>query len=1057
MANRRRETTLLIFTLALASSSFAQSPAQIRLEKTEIQTYGYSDPNPVPILVKDTRLYPYHSFDGMSAEPEPRTWDVVVLENDYIKVFVLPEAGGKIWGAIEKSTGNEFIYRNEVMKFRNIALRGPWTSGGIEFNFGVIGHTPSTAAPVDYVTVVNADGSVSCFVGTIDLPSRTEWRVEIRLSPDKAYVETRALWSNPTPVEQPYYNWMTAAAFATDDLVMSIPGNSYLGHSGEAMAWPVDSEGRDLAVYDNNRFGRSKSYHVVGKYADYFGGYYKDQGYGFGHWAEYSDMPGQKLWLWSLARDGGIWEDLLTDTDGQYIEFQAGRLFVQYSPGANRNPITQVGFEPYRTDRWVERWFPVMGIGGLVDASSEAAMNVEVDAQGDDERVRIGISPFGSGTANVSVKQAGREVGRQEIQFDPLQVTELSFPIRGGEAFEVIVPELDLGYHSDPAHGVVERPFVQRASAAVEIPPVQQQYQAARELMKGRWYTSARVRLDSVLVEQPWHTDATLAMAELDYRSAKYVEAMRRVRRVLELDTYHARANYLAGIINRASGKSLEAKEALGWAARSMAFRSVAFAQLAEVAIQDRDYQRAIETANAALDYDRYSIPALETLAAARRLIGDADGAAEAIQALQAVDPLSKFAAFERYLADRSLEAGFFGSIRSEFPEQSYVELGLSYRRRGMDAEALEVFSLAVEQTGGQLSRLWLAYLLNSVDPANSKVQLNRAIGRTVEARPYRQETIDVLEWAVKNNDNWQWRYLLALNYWAVNRDQEAANVLTSLADMPDEPEPYITRAMLRQKVHSISPERDYRKALSINENNWRSWLYLERYLEDAGRWDEAWAVATRAVQRFPESFVVRLAHARTLIRTGRSSKALEVLGETNVLPAEGSGGGRELFAVAHMLVGLDLIQGKNDDCEAAIGHFRQALLWPEHLGQGKPFVAEERLQNMMTGFCLSQLGRGAEAERAYESVADVALSGVLSPFDYLNYLALARLGLRQRAEELLRAIRGRSGGGDVADWIVARASGDRQAAERIRARNAEVFGGMNQLVFDKVLQVIDL
>ena len=83
------------------------------------------------------------------------------MENKHIEVYVLPQAGGKVWGAIDKSNGEEFIYRNEVMKFRNISLRGPWTSGGIEFNFGVIGHTPSTATPVDYITRRNSDGSVT--------------------------------------------------------------------------------------------------------------------------------------------------------------------------------------------------------------------------------------------------------------------------------------------------------------------------------------------------------------------------------------------------------------------------------------------------------------------------------------------------------------------------------------------------------------------------------------------------------------------------------------------------------------------------------------------------------------------------------------------------------------------------------------------------------------------------------------------------------------------------------------------------------------------------------
>ncbi len=102
----------------------------------------------------------------------------VELENDWVKVLIAPEMGGKILGAIEKSTGEEFIYLNKVVKFRDISMRGAWTSGGIEFNFGSIGHAPTTASPVDYLTRTNPDGSVSCFVGAMDLSSRSEWRVE---------------------------------------------------------------------------------------------------------------------------------------------------------------------------------------------------------------------------------------------------------------------------------------------------------------------------------------------------------------------------------------------------------------------------------------------------------------------------------------------------------------------------------------------------------------------------------------------------------------------------------------------------------------------------------------------------------------------------------------------------------------------------------------------------------------------------------------------------------------------------------------------------------------
>jgi hypothetical protein len=105
--------------------------------------------------------------------PVNKEWKVVELENDFIRVMILPEIGGKIWGAWEKSSGRPFLYYNQVVKFRDVAMRGPWTSGGIEANYGIIGHTPNCATPVDYVTEKKSDGSVSCYIGTLDLLTQT--------------------------------------------------------------------------------------------------------------------------------------------------------------------------------------------------------------------------------------------------------------------------------------------------------------------------------------------------------------------------------------------------------------------------------------------------------------------------------------------------------------------------------------------------------------------------------------------------------------------------------------------------------------------------------------------------------------------------------------------------------------------------------------------------------------------------------------------------------------------------------------------------------------------
>lgn len=123
------------------------------------------------------KIYPYFRYDGFTDNPVRQKWKVVELENAYIKVDIMPEIGGKIWTAIDKQSGKPFIYENDVVKFRDIAMLGPWTSGGIEANFGIIGHTAAVANPVDYLIRENKDGSVSCIIGALDLLTRMRWNL----------------------------------------------------------------------------------------------------------------------------------------------------------------------------------------------------------------------------------------------------------------------------------------------------------------------------------------------------------------------------------------------------------------------------------------------------------------------------------------------------------------------------------------------------------------------------------------------------------------------------------------------------------------------------------------------------------------------------------------------------------------------------------------------------------------------------------------------------------------------------------------------------------------
>jgi hypothetical protein len=156
----------MAFIAVFTCSAIAQNKnASVREDVLRLTTYPFGDPNPV--AQPENKMYPYFSFDKYTAKGETKEWQAVILENDYIQVTVVPSIGGKVWGAVEKTTGKPFLYFNHAAKFRQIAMRGPWSSGGLEANFGIIGHAPTTVTPVDYCIRQNSDNSVSCFIDSL--------------------------------------------------------------------------------------------------------------------------------------------------------------------------------------------------------------------------------------------------------------------------------------------------------------------------------------------------------------------------------------------------------------------------------------------------------------------------------------------------------------------------------------------------------------------------------------------------------------------------------------------------------------------------------------------------------------------------------------------------------------------------------------------------------------------------------------------------------------------------------------------------------------------------
>jgi tetratricopeptide (TPR) repeat protein len=1002
-------------------TSFARQ-AMVKEEKQIFRTYPFGDPDPV---AKMTNIYPYFRFEGYSITPVDRPWTVVTLENPYIKVMIAPEIGGKVLGAIEKSTGKPFIYFNRVVKFREIAMRGPWTSGGIEFNFGDIGHTPSTATPVDYMTRTNEDGSVSCVVGAIDLPSRTEWRVEIRLPMDKAYFETESFWYNPTDLNTSLYHWMNAASDASPDLHLLFPGTTYIDHGGAAFSWPTDRSGRDLSRYANNAFGPAKSYHVLGSYTDWYSAYYSNDDFGVVHWSPYTDKPGKKLWIWAMSREGEIWKNLLTDPDlgnRQYVEIQSGLLFNQAASGSTQTPFKHQFFAPVSEQNFIEAWFPFKDIGGLVEANLSGSLNVKRYGK----MLKVGFCPLGRTVQPLTVSLNGKEVFSKGLVLRPLEVFVDSLTIGEGEV-EVKVGDLISYKSGDEKAKELQRPTTMDKTFDWSSPTGL--WTDGAERAKQRDYKGARERFLACLSKDPAYPAALTGMAEICFRQLQYEEALGYAKRALSIDAYDADANFIYGVIQRTLGNFYDALDGFGVASRSMKYRSAAEEEMAEVVFLQKNWPAAEAYAFRALDFDRSNLRASRLLPVLYRLQGTTDGVKSSIAHLRQIDPLSHMADFEDYLADTSrakLER-FKSRIRNELPHETYLELASSYLGLHRYGDAVKVLELAPTHP---IVSYWLAYL-NHLQGREQVVKgfLQEATELSpVLVFPFRPETAEILKWAQTQRPHWKTSYYLALIYLSRDRSEAGKELLLACGNAPEFASFYITRGNLLRSDGLPEALKDYKRALELGQNEWRAYRTLVGYYTDRLQYGEALATAKAAAQKFPSSYIALFDLARSLVLNRDPEASLKILDTLTVLPFEGASYSREVYRQACILSAAGKMKAGN--YSEAMKLLDKARQWPERLGVGKPYEVDNRLEDYLEALCSEKSGDKTRARKLFDQIVASTrkrpedgnvnrLFGALSEKAIGNTAAVASL-----TEEWAK-----QRNSDVARWLMAISKGNADEA----------------------------
>ena len=314
-------------------------------ELVTIPTYEVGRPEKSPMFLEKRVyqgssgvVYPYPVIETMSDEKVDKEYLAIWIENEYVKIMILPELGGRVQMAYDKLKQRHFVYYNHVIKPALVGLAGPWISGGIEFNWPQH-HRPSTYMPVDTCIEENEDGSVTVWVSEMEKMFHQKGMAGFTLRPGCAYLEIKGVLYNRTDMPQTFLWWANPAVEVNDYYQSVFPPdiNAVFDHGKRAVSsFPIAtgtyykmdySAGVDISNYKNIKV--PTSYMGVNSRYDFEGGYENDTKAGMLHVASHHFSPGKKQWTWGNGDFGRAWDRNLTD------DYQSEELKVKSEKSAD--------------------------------------------------------------------------------------------------------------------------------------------------------------------------------------------------------------------------------------------------------------------------------------------------------------------------------------------------------------------------------------------------------------------------------------------------------------------------------------------------------------------------------------------------------------------------------------------------------------------------------------------------------------------------------------------------------------------------------------------------
>lgn len=649
------------------------------------------------------KVFPLPFIDRISDVCTDHEWVGLHLENDYLRLLVLPELGGRIHLAIDRRTGCSLFFANPEIKPALVALAGPWVAGGVEFNWPQH-HRPTTFLPMAW-EIDEDNGTVWC--SDHDPFARMKGMHGVRLRPRSTVIDLRVRLHNRSSEPQTFLWWANVAAETHADYQSFFPADVTMvaDHAKRAVtSFPVADRpyyGIDYPARRDHDFHPDSthlvpgdrldwprnipvptSYMCVGSRGDFFGGYDHRSGSGFVHWADHTYAVGKKQWTWGDEPFGRTWNRNLADNGAAYIELMAG-VYTDNQPDFSH-------LAPGETKVFTQHWYPLAGTGPAVAATLAVALGVEV---GTTTTLRLEATED-LGTVEVAVLDGQQVLTETAVELTPARPAELVAP--RAERLRVILRRGDdtlLDWQATADGGGTQIAPATEPLLPADIQSVDELYLVGRHLEQYRHATrSPEPYWEEALARDPGHAATHTALAARRYREGLFVSAENHCRAAIErLTRYNPNpevgdAHYLLGLAVSRQGRNEEAYEAFGKATWLDAWFAAGSLQLAIIdARLGRDAQ-AWARLEASLATRPDQLRARDLAVVVLRRLGRPSEAASLLVETLKMDPLDVWA---RYLA---------GTLPPSLMEaQTLVDVGVEAAQVGDHAAALELFGWAIE------------------------------------------------------------------------------------------------------------------------------------------------------------------------------------------------------------------------------------------------------------------------------------------------------------------------------------------------------------------------